>query len=55
MVGLQFLELFEAGRLWKGVLPGSAQNLPKFQIPCLTQKSVPDGDSKVSLEKMTPS
>jgi hypothetical protein len=40
---------------------GPAQNLPKFQIPCLTPKSVqtcsiysPDGDSKVSMKKMTP-
>jgi hypothetical protein len=41
---------------------GPAQNLPKFQIPSLTPKSVqtcsiysPDGDSKVLMKKMTPS
>ncbi len=43
-------------------LGGSAQNLPKFQIPYLTPKNVqtcwihsPDGDPKVWLKKMTPS
>ncbi len=44
------------------VLGGPAQDLPKFQIPSLTPKSVqtcsihsPDGDSKVSLKKITSS
>ena len=38
-----------------------AQDLPKFQMPCLTPKSVqtcsihsPDGDRKVSLKKNDP-
>jgi hypothetical protein len=40
---------------------GPAQDLPKFQMPCLTPKSVqtcsihsPDGDCKVSLKKIDP-
>jgi hypothetical protein len=40
---------------------GPAQDLPKFQIPCMIPKSVqtcsiysPDGDSKVSLKKNDP-
>jgi hypothetical protein len=44
------------------LLGGPAQDFPKFQIPSLTPKSVqtcsihsPDGDSKVSLKKMTSS
>jgi hypothetical protein len=49
--------------LWIGVieLGAPAQDLPKFQIPCMTPKSVqtcsiysPDGDSKVSLKKNDP-
>ena len=38
---------------------GPAQDFPKFQMPCLTPKSVqtcsiysPDGDHKVSLKKI---
>jgi len=42
-------------------LGAPAQDLPKFQMPCLTPKSVqtcsihsPDGDRKVSLKKIDP-
>jgi len=41
--------------------PAPAQDLPKFQKPCLTPKNVqtcsihsPDGDCKVSLKKIDP-
>ena len=42
-------------------LGAPGQDLPKFQMPCLTPKSVqtcsihsPDGDRKVSLKKIDP-